>query len=39
MDCNGHWVAWFSLTRDVPNAELCLGHFDCCSLEHERLGM
>jgi hypothetical protein len=25
-----------SLTRDVANAELCLGHFDCCLLEHER---
>jgi hypothetical protein len=27
-----------SRTRDVANTELCLGHFDGCSLEHERLG-
>jgi hypothetical protein len=26
-----------SLTRDVAYAELCLGHCDGCSLEHERL--
>jgi hypothetical protein len=26
-----------SLTRDVANAELCLGHFDGCPSEHERL--
>jgi hypothetical protein len=26
-----------SLTRDEAYAELCLGHSDGCSLEHERL--
>lgn len=30
-------VSLASLTRDVANTELRLGHSDGCSLEHERL--
>jgi hypothetical protein len=28
-----------SLTRDVTDAELCLGHFGGCSLEHRLMGV